>query len=385
MSGHSVVIVRSSFSAYGGVERVALDVIQKLLQKHINVELLTWPNQKWPVSHPNLRIISIGMNKGPRFLQALLFNICVENYLKKTNPECVFSFDRITTFTHMHGGGGTHRTFLKIKNTNSSFLSRSFRKLSLFHRYTLYVEKKGFINPRLKSIQCASSLVKKDIVNDYGLSEEKLEVIPNGIDWHKIGSVLHQRQQTVTKLINRHHLDAKRNYILFLGSGFERKGLDIAIQGVAGLPEHYGLIVVGKGRTTPYKQLAKQLSMDHRLFFLGPQENGWEYVLLCKALVLPSRYEPFGIAPAEANAMGIPVLISDKTGYMDWVEEGKNGVILKSPTNHETIADAFSRLLKVIESPCLNAEQIREGAYRLNYGGLMNYLIQDFLGIKPLS
>jgi UDP-glucose:(heptosyl)LPS alpha-1,3-glucosyltransferase len=213
------------------------------------------------------------------------------------------------------------------------------------------------------------------------LSEEKLEVIPNGIDWHKIGSVLHQRQQTVTKLINRHHLDAKRNYILFLGSGFERKGLDIAIQGVAGLPEHYGLIVVGKGRTTPYKQLAKQLSMDHRLFFLGPQENGWEYVLLCKALVLPSRYEPFGIAPAEANAMGLPVLVSDKTGYMDHVEEGKNGVILQFPATQEAIADAFTRLLKAIESPIMDAGQIREKAFRLDNSVLTDRLLHHFLGL----
>ncbi len=251
----------------------------------------------------------------------------------------------------------------------------------MFHRYTLHVEKKGFFNPKLIKIHCPSFLVKKDIINDYGVPDAKLSVFPNGVDWHKIGNVFHNRQTRAAELAIRHQLDGQRAYLLFLGSGFDRKGLDIAIRGVAAMPDHYGLIVVGKGRITPFTQLAKSFSMNNRLFFLGPQKDGWEYAALCKALVLPSRYEPFGIAPAEANAMGIPVLVSDMTGYMDQVEEGKNGVILKFPANEKTIADAFSRLLKIIESPCQNAEQIREAAYRVDYRILMDRVIHEFLEI----
>jgi UDP-glucose:(heptosyl)LPS alpha-1,3-glucosyltransferase len=381
MASQSVVIVRSSYSPYGGVEKVALDVITALLQNQIGVQLLTWHARKWPITHPKLRIISVGIEKGPRFLKALAFNTGVTHYLNRHNPECVFSFDRVTVFSHMHGGGGTHRTFLKIKNADSGVLSKIIRRLSPFHGYTLHVEKKGFSNPYLKKIQCSSSLVRKDILRDYGVPEEKLCVIPNGISWHTIGSVFHQPCKTITALTQSHPLDPARNYLLFLGSGFERKGLDIAIRGLAGLPDHYGLIVVGKGRTQPYRQLAKQLAVDRRLFFLGPQENGWKYCVLCKGLVLPSRYEPFGIAAAEANAMGIPVLISDKTGYMDWVEEGKNGVVLKFPASREAVTDAFSRLRKTIETPCLSPEQIRQGTYGLDHEAVMHDLLHDFLGI----
>lgn len=382
MPVNSVVIVRSSFSIHGGAEKIALDVIQTLLKNQIDVRLLTWPDQNWPIAHPKLQIIPSGIAKGPRFIQALSFNKEVENYLKDNNPECIFSFDKVNTFTHLHAGGGTHCTFLQIKNAESSCLASSFRRLSLFHRYTLYLEKKGFQNSKLKKIQCPSSLVKKDIINDYGVPEKKLEVIPNGVDWHKIGKVFHRRPEKAAELVSRHQLDAQRSYLLFLGSGFDRKGLDIAIRGVAGMPERYGLLVVGKGRTAPYKQLIRQLSLDDRVVFLGTQENGWEYAALCKALVLPSRYEPFGIAPAEANAMGIPVLVSDKTGYMDQIEEGKNGVILKFPANPETIADAFARLLTTIESTTSEkAEVIREKVHSLDFNVLTDRLLHRFLGL----
>lgn len=77
--------------------------------------------------------------------------------------------------------------------------------------------------------------------------------------------------------------------------------------------------------------------------------------------------------------MGIPVLISDRTGYVDWVEEGRNGVILKFPVTVETIADAFGRLLTMIASPPLAAEKIREGSRRLDHGNVMRRLLSDFL------
>jgi UDP-glucose:(heptosyl)LPS alpha-1,3-glucosyltransferase len=381
MPFRSVVIVRSSFSIHGGAEKIALDVIQALLRNQIDVRLLTWPDQNWPIAHPRLKIIPSGTAKGPRLMQAMSFNMAIEKYLKTNNPECIFSYDKVTTFTHLHAGGGTHRTFLQIKNAESSGLAVSFRRLSLFHRYTLYLEKKGFQNSKLKKIQCPSSLVKKDIVKDYGVPEEKLEVIPNAVDWHKIGQVFDQRQTMAAELIRHHQLDAQRAYLLFLGSGFDRKGLDIAIRGVAGMPDQYGLLVVGKGNTAPYRQMSRELSLKDRILFLNTQENGWKYAALCKALVLPSRYEPFGIAPAEANAMGLPVLVSDKTGYMDHVEEGKNGVILQFPATQEAIADAFTRLLKAIESPIMDAGQIREKAFRLDNSVLTDRLLHHFLGL----
>ena len=202
MPAQSVVIIRSSYSNYGGIEKIALDVIKAILDHQIGVKLLTWDPKAWPIAHPRLQMIPIGMQKGPRLLQAVSFNNGVKSFLKRHRSECVFSFDRVTTFTHLHGGGGTHRTFLRIKNKRSSLPSRLFRRLSLFHRFTLHVEKEGLFNPHLQKVQCASSLVKNDIVKDYDLPDEKLEVIPNGIDWHAMGTVFEQRREMANRLFN---------------------------------------------------------------------------------------------------------------------------------------------------------------------------------------
>ena len=89
----------------------------------------------------------------------------------------------------------------------------------------------------------------------------------------------------------------------------------------------YHLLVVGKGSVGRYAKLSVELDIQERVHFLGPQPDGWRYASLCKALVLPSRYDPFGGAAAEGNAMGVPVLISDMTGYIDYVIPNQNGII----------------------------------------------------------
>ncbi|HUU39472.1 MAG TPA: glycosyltransferase family 4 protein [Desulfatiglandales bacterium] len=363
------------------MERTALSTIKGLLNRGVKVTLLTWPCQNWPISHIDLRIVQLGIHWGNRFLKSWMFNWAVNRYLS-TNPfEYIFSFDRASQFTHLHAGGGTHKTFLRIKNESSNIAVRMFRKASLFHAYTLYMEKKGFSNPRLKKVRCNSNLVKDDIRQNYYIDQDKLQVIHSSIDWKEIGTAFQQKSIIATELYRRHDISPEWKCLLFLGSGFSRKGLDIAIEGLRVLPESYHLVVVGKGSPRIYLSRALKLGLLDRVHFLGAQEKGWKYASICKALVLASFYEPFGGAAAEAQAMGLPVLVSDKNGYMDWVIPGKNGLILESPITNDKIHNAFKRLVELIENPKMTPEQIRQYIKDLDNEVILEKLINEFLEI----
>ena len=114
---------------------------------------------------------------------------------------------------------------------------------------------------------------------------------------------------------------------------------------------------------------------------MGAQEKGWRYASICKALVLASLYEPFGGAAAEAQAMGLPVLISDKNGYMDWVIPKRNGLVLESPMIKDRIHNAFMELVELIEHPKMTPEQIRQHIKVLDNEVILEKLIRDFLEI----
>jgi len=137
--------------------------------------------------------------------------------------------------------------------------------------------------------------------------------------------------------------------------------------------------VVGKGNPAAYFRLAAGLGIDRRIHFLGPQPDGWRYAALCKAMVLPSQYDPFGGAAAEGHAMGIPVLVSDKTGYADRIVSGLNGVILRTPMDPPQIEMSFSELQAVIEHPQWRSEQFREHAFQVDDDVILERLLRDFL------
>lgn len=373
-----IAVVRSSYSPYGGLEMWTAELVKRILATGARVSLLTLPHQKWPISHPNLKIIPLGSLIKNRLWQLWRFEHSVCNYLSSHSFKVVFSLDRVSCFTHFSAGEGSHKTFLQVKNENSSEAARLFRKFSLFHAYTLYIEKKGFHNPQLKKIHCCSNMVAKDIGNDYLVDSEIFQVIYNGINGREIGNAFNNRAVIGDELLKAHGLDPLDNRLLFLGSGFARKGLDIAIKGLVFLPQSYHLIVVGKDSCRAYKRQAEKLGLEKRVHFLGPQPQGWRYASICKALILPSRYEPFGLAAAEAQAMGIPVLVSENTGYAELVSPGRNGIILK---NYEDIKQAFTDLQYLIEDPRMSSSQIREEVSSLDNDIIMGKIIRDFLEI----
>ena len=374
-----IALVRSSYSPYGGAETLTLGVLSYLLEMGKEVCLLTWPNQKWPISHSNLKIITLGHYRGHRLWRLWSFEHLVKKYLASNFFECVFSLDLVSQYTHVHAGGGSHKTFLRVKNESSSFFERVYRRFSLFHMYTIHLQRKGFSNPLLKKIHCCSQMVADDINIDYQISKDKIQIIYNGIDWERIGLAYRQRMKTANKIFEKHKLNPEHNWLLFLGSGFTRKGLDIAIKGLYFLPESHHLMVVGRGNYRPFIKQASKLGIGQRVHFIGPQREGWRFAAACKALILPSRYEPFGLAAAEAHAMGLPVLVSDRTGFSELVSEGKNGVILKNPMREDHIRHAFTQIQRLIKYPQMAAIEIRNRVKELDNQIILRTLINEFL------
>jgi len=376
-----IALIRSGYSPFGGIEMHALSLMKHLLAHKVHIHLLTWPDQDWPLEHPNLTIVPIGHHWGSRLYQSWHFNRSVRRYLKNHSFDCVFSMDQVETCTHIHAGGGSHRVFLQIKNQHSPAISRLFRRLSLFHKLILSLERKAFTNSSLKKIRCCSAMVQSDISAHYNVPEEKMIVIHNGIDWSGIGKIFEKRQVIQSELLDKHKLNKEWQFILFLGSGFERKGLDIAIKGLKYIDNNFNLLVIGKGSEKPFNQLARANGVNDRVHFLGPQPNGWQFAAMCKGFVLPSRYEPFGRAAAEVQAMGLPALVSNRTGYAELIQEEETGIILRFPDTDSEIQQSFERFAAIMKTPKLSATQIRNRIEILDDQHVIQLLINEFLGL----
>ncbi len=110
------------------------------------------------------------------------------------------------------------------------------------------------------------------------------------------------------------------------------------------------LTVFAPDRETVLK-VCRQLGVEEKVdcFTEIPQPELVKYIQRSQALLLYSSYETFGCVVIEANACGVPVIVSDIPAMRELVEDGKNGIFAVSGSA-EKLAEAMSRFMKTTKS-----------------------------------
>jgi glycosyltransferase involved in cell wall biosynthesis len=128
----------------------------------------------------------------------------------------------------------------------------------------------------------------------------------------------------------------------YLGRFDPKKNLDLLITVVASLGNSVVLEVGGdgpRGLRDSLIALAHELNVDQRVTWLGfvSEEEKPSFFASLDLLVMPSTYESFGMAAAEALAHGVPVMVSPSTGIADIVRRYSCGYVVPA-TEHKLVA-----------------------------------------------
>ena len=177
-----------------------------------------------------------------------------------------------------------------------------------------------------------------------GVGEEKIEIVPNGIDLSEFDN-LPERGEFRAK----YGFSADQRIILYLGRIHKIKGLDLLVNAFAGLSKPLNditLVIVGPddGYLPSLKKLIADLEISARVLFTGPlygQEKLKAYVD-ADVYVLPSIYETFPLTVLEAWACGTPVVVTDRCGIAD-VIDGQAGLVI--PYDKEQLQHALLHVL----------------------------------------
>jgi glycosyltransferase involved in cell wall biosynthesis len=140
--------------------------------------------------------------------------------------------------------------------------------------------------------------------------------------------------------------------ILFSGQFIERKGIDVLIHAFARIAHRVPALelhLLGTGQAVD--SLCKLIppKLSHRIHFLGFKQPAELPPIFAAAdiFVLPSRHDGWGVVVNEALGAGLPIIISDRVGARDLVEDGRNGLITCAG-DVEELAEA---LLQLGQSP----------------------------------
>jgi len=207
-----------------------------------------------------------------------------------------------------------------------SFLRKIDQKyFSLRSLLYLWLEKRQMKSPWLISV---SQEVSRDVEKYYGRSDN-IVIIPPGVNTDQFNPVSTNKLRDQARKEN--NLNKNELAVLFVGSAFQRKGLDRL------LPEINGdtrLFVVGKGdKLVKYKRLIKAYGLEKKVVLTGMVKDVKQYYALADIVVLPSRSEAFGMSILEGMACGLPVIVTKNCGVADLIEHNKNGLIMKEDSD----------------------------------------------------
>jgi glycosyltransferase involved in cell wall biosynthesis len=155
----------------------------------------------------------------------------------------------------------------------------------------------------------------------------------------------------------------------------EEKGIDLLIKAFSKLvddDDNVHLHIVGNGPDEKkLKDLVSKLNIVHKVTFFG--EASWEVAMqqmaLMDVVVVPSRFEGFGLSAAEAMAMGKPVVASNVFGLKEVVSDGKSGLLFESSSS-----DSLYLKLKIFCTEKTRYNYFRENALvNVNQFGLSNF------------
>lgn len=163
------------------------------------------------------------------------------------------------------------------------------------------------------------------------------------------------------------------NFILFLGRiDIYMKGLDILIEAFSRIDsQNISLKIAGSGKSGDIKRL-RRLVLSHgignRTEILGRVSESVKSELLrtCLFLVMPSRFEGWGITAIEANAASKPVIGTKIKGLSEAVKNNRTAILVE-PENVEQLALSMTQLISDREKRALMGKQGRQWARRFSW------------------
>ena len=185
-----------------------------------------------------------------------------------------------------------------------------------------------WITNRADRVIACSYYMREQIADIFGVPDEKIVVIPNGIDPED----LQPQDEHELERLRMQFADPDEKLVLLLGRLVYEKGFQLALEAMPSLIERLPttrFLVAGSGtHEAELRRQASQLGLMEHGTFLGWIGDDVLHSLyrIADVCVVPSIYEPFGLVALEAMASGCPCIVADTGGLREVVPHEEAGL-----------------------------------------------------------
>jgi UDP-glucose:(heptosyl)LPS alpha-1,3-glucosyltransferase len=332
-----IAIIRRRFNPYGGAERFILRTIKSLGRHQIKTSIIAedWQDTPPESCTDSCDHIKIDKSTGSRSKQFLNFQNKVAETLKSQSFDIIQSHERLVGADIYRLGDGIHAAWVKRLSSIKPWYAKLWLKIDPFHQLIIKTERLMAKDYQLTFVS-NSPMVARELVDWYAVPLERITVIENGIDTSAFQPAT-PAEKSVAKEKLGLNLDIPT--ILFVGSGFDRKGAFELTNAMTTLPE-FQLVIVGHDKKIKQlKDLVSNLKLEKRIQVVGPQSDVKPYLMASDIFCLPSLYDSLPNALLEAICFGLPVVITEDVGISEKIVKNNAGRI--STRDHKSIAEAI--------------------------------------------
>jgi len=309
--------------------------IKSLINDNLDLNIIVYPS----IFLPKIRYTI------PDFFRQLLI---IKRIVRKEN------IDIIHVFTYFYPSVWIPILYAKINGipvvlTTDCFPGISWRYGSKFVDFIAKIYSKTigkFIFRLCDKIILMSNEIVKDARN-LGIREDKIVVIPNGVDFNRF-NLKKINQQEIRKIRRELCISENEAIILNVSRLVRVKRIDILIKITKRLLEK-GLrvktVIVGDGPySREYEKLAKMAKIENNILFTGFRTDIPLIMKVCDIFVLPSLSEGLPTVLLEASACCKPVIATNTGGIPDIITHGKTGFLVE-PENINSFVFFIEKLL----------------------------------------
>lgn len=317
----------------GGAERYAYDLATDLLKRGHQVYVFC-------AKAVNLRgavIAKFDTIKFPRWLRSLSFALNHRRYVKMFPIDVMLGFGNTLLLDVYQSHGGVQRFWMEREiesydDPKERRIKAALLRNSLNQRIQRWVEEYPIRKGQYSRIVAISDMVKNHMKEYYGLEDDNINIVYNGVDTEKFRP---DGQKTGEKL-----------KILFSAGNFRLKGLLPLLHAAGQIAKDrkdFRVVVMGRGRKERYEDTIERLEIKDEVTFLGETSSPDEVYRDAHICAHPTFYDACSLTTMEAMASGLPTITTRWNGASALIAPGE-GYIIDGPEDTQSLVDAIRAL-----------------------------------------
>ena len=330
--------------AKGGGEGYLAALADRLAERGHEVHIFA---SEWDNNNSQLYYHSIPVIRYPKFLKDVSFVINSWRRMSGHDFDIVQVVGRALGMNVFNAHCGVEKAWLNqdllsVRCSYFRLLKRIIRFFSLRENFILWLDRKQYTGKGVSRIIAISDMIKNDIIKYHNIDPQKINVIYNGVDLQRFTP---DNRNKYRKVIRERLSLGEEFVILYISNNFRLKGLYTLIKALGELKKSrndFKALIIGRGRNSSYRRLAKRLNCLENLMFLGHVQDIEAYYAASDIYVHPTFYDSCSLVVTESLASGLPVITTKYDGASGVIDNGVDGFVMENPTDYEALAEKIN-------------------------------------------